>query len=47
VNAGKMKVYTDNDGWTVRTSDGKPSAHFEHTIIVQEKEPPIILTLLD
>lgn len=47
VNAGKAKVFTDNDGWTVRTSDGKPSAHFEHTIIVQEKEAPIILTLLD
>ncbi len=47
VNAGKSKVYTDSDGWTVRTSDGKPSAHFEHTVIVQEKEPPIILTLLD
>jgi methionyl aminopeptidase len=47
VNAGKLKVFTDKDGWTVRTSDGKPSAHFEHTVIVQEKEPPIILTLLD
>ncbi|MCS6808447.1 MAG: type I methionyl aminopeptidase [Candidatus Kapabacteria bacterium] len=47
VNAGKHKVYTDKDGWTVRTVDGKPSAHFEHTVLVQEKEPPIILTLLD
>ena len=46
VNAGKFKVYIDADGWTVRTSDGKPSAHFEHTVLVQEKEPPVILTLL-
>jgi methionyl aminopeptidase len=45
VNAGKLNVVVDSDGWTIRTSDGKPSAHFEHTIIVQEKQPPIILTL--
>jgi methionyl aminopeptidase len=45
VNAGKYQVKTDADGWTIRTADGKPSAHFEHTVIVQEKAPPIILTL--
>jgi methionyl aminopeptidase len=46
VNAGKAKVKNDDDGWTIRTADGKYSAHFEHTVIIQEKEPPIILTLL-
>jgi methionyl aminopeptidase len=45
VNAGKLNVVVDADGWTIRTRDGKPSAHFEHTVIVQEKNPPIILTL--
>ncbi len=45
VNAGKLKVVSDPDGWTIRTADGKPSAHFEHTVVVQEKDPPIILTL--
>jgi methionyl aminopeptidase len=45
VNAGKFKVVTDTDGWTIRTADGKPAAHFEHTVIVQERNPPIILTL--
>lgn len=46
VNAGKAKVSTDEDGWTIRTADGKYSAHFEHTVLIQEKESPIILTLL-
>ena len=31
INMGKKDVYNDNDGWTVRTRDGKPSAHYEHT----------------
>jgi methionyl aminopeptidase len=34
VNAGAFTVYTARDGWTVRTTDGKPSAHFEHTVVV-------------
>lgn len=32
--AGGWRVTTDADGWTIRTLDGKPSAHFEHTIAV-------------
>jgi len=42
VNAGKYKVYTARDGWTVYTSDGKPSAHFEHTILVNDGTPEIL-----
>ena len=34
VNAGTSDVVTLNDGWTVVTRDGKPSAHFEHTIAI-------------
>ncbi|MDW8075327.1 MAG: type I methionyl aminopeptidase [Bacteroidota bacterium] len=34
VNAGSFTVYTARDGWTVCTTDGKPSAHFEHTVRV-------------
>ncbi len=34
VNAGTWKCRTLNDGWTVVTGDGKPSAHFEHTIAI-------------
>ncbi len=44
VNAGAPDVKTDPDGWTIRTVDGKPSAHFEHTVVVQDKEP-LVLTL--
>ena len=42
VNAGTFKVEVDKDGWTVRTTDGKPSAHFEHTIVVRQGEPEIL-----
>jgi len=42
VNAGSYRVHVEEDGWTVRTSDGKPSAHFEHTIIVGKGEAEIL-----
>ncbi len=42
VNAGTYKVNHDNDGWTVRTADKKPSAHFEHTVVVRKGEPEIL-----
>ncbi len=32
VNLGVKEVWYDKDGWTVRTKDGKVSAHYEHTI---------------
>jgi methionyl aminopeptidase len=34
VNLGGFDVTMDDDGWTVRTRDGRPSAHFEHTVAV-------------
>lgn len=34
VNAGTWKVKSDADGWTIRTSDGSLSAHFEHTVLI-------------
>ena len=43
INAGTRFVSTDSNGWTVRTKDGKISAHFEHTIAITE-DGPIILT---
>jgi len=33
-NMGTREVKTLNDGWTIVTADGKPSAHFEHTVAV-------------
>ncbi len=43
INIGSKDVYTDQDGWTVRTKDGHASAHFEHTIAIME-DGPMILT---
>ncbi len=42
VNAGTFRVYTAKDGWTVYTSDGKPSAHFEHTVAISDGKPEIL-----
>ncbi len=44
VNMGSYHVQTLLDKWTVVTSDGQPSAHFEHTIAITDSEP-VILTL--
>ena len=44
VNFGAYDVKVDRDGWTVRTYDGTPSAHFEHTVLVTDNEPEILTT---
>ncbi len=43
INMGSKNITIGNDGWTCRTRDRKPSAHFEHTICISGDEP-IILT---
>jgi methionyl aminopeptidase len=45
VNAGSYRVRVDADGWTVRTADGKDSAHFEHTVLVKDGKPEILTIL--
>ena len=42
VNAGTHRVQMGEDGWTVRTADGKPSAHFEHTVLITSGEAEIL-----
>lgn len=42
VNAGTYRVEITDDGWTVRTLDGRPSAHFEHTVLVRKGEAEIL-----
>ena len=42
VNMGTWQTKILDDGWTVETLDGKPSAHFEHSIAVTEKGPLIL-----
>ncbi len=43
ISTGSGRVFTDKDGWTVRTGDRALSAHFEHTLVVTSG-PPILLT---
>lgn len=47
INMGKKDVFTDRDNWTVRTKDGKPSAHYEHTISVQKGKADILSSFVD
>ena len=42
VNLGGPKTKTLADGWTVSTTDGSPSAHFEHTVLTTERGPEIL-----
>ena len=46
LNLGSDDVHTLEDNWTVVTNDGKPSAHFEHTVHVTDGEPEILTKLL-
>jgi methionyl aminopeptidase len=42
VNMGGSAVRVLGDNWTVVTTDGKPSAHFEHTVLITKGEPEIL-----
>lgn len=42
VNAGGYQVLTAEDGWTILTRDGSPSAHFEHTILISNNKAEIL-----
>ena len=42
INLGKRGVVQHNDGWTITTIDNKPSAHFEHTIVVRKGKAEIL-----
>ena len=42
INEGTFKVNQMSDGWTIKTADGKLSAHFEHTIAITDNGPVIL-----
>lgn len=42
VNLGKRSVKQANDGWTIVTSDGLPSAHYEHTVAVMKQKADLL-----
>ena len=42
VNAGTAAIRNLSDGWTVKTKDGKYSAHYENTILITEGDPELL-----
>ena len=45
VNAGRPEIRTLDDKWTVVTTDGSLSAHFEHTVVIETEGPRILTTV--
>jgi methionyl aminopeptidase len=46
INLGSKNVVFERDGWTVRTKDRKPSAHFEHCIAIRPNGPDILSSFM-
>jgi methionyl aminopeptidase len=44
INQGTGEVTTDADGWTIRAADGRPSAHYEHMVVVREEAAEVLST---
>jgi len=42
INLGTRQVMQENDGWTIRTMDKKPSAHFEHAVVIRNTGADIL-----
>lgn len=42
INLGKRYIVQENDGWTIRTADRKPSAHYEHTVAIRKDKAEIL-----
>jgi methionyl aminopeptidase len=42
INMGTKDVYHDKDGWTIRTKDSKPSAHYEHNVCIRRQKPDVL-----
>ena len=47
VNAGGAAILNMADGWTVKTADGKYSAHYENTILITDGEPELLTDATD
>ena len=45
INMGVKEIIQLNDGWTIKTADLKPSAHFEHTVVVRKGKAEILFHL--
>ena len=47
INLGTKDVFHDKDGWTIRTADGKPSAHYEHDVCIQKGRADILSSFIE
>lgn len=44
INEGTQEVFLEDDGWALRTKDGKRSAHFELTVAIRREQPEVLST---
>ena len=44
INLGTRNIVQEKDGWTIRTADRKPSAHYEHTVAIFEDRTEVLTT---
>ena len=44
VNLGRKEIIQEADGWTIRTADNKPSAHFEHAVAIDKGRADVLST---
>jgi len=47
INLGTKNIFHDKDGWTIRTEDAQPSAHYEHTICVQRGKADVLSSFVE
>ena len=47
INLGTKNVYHDKDGWTIRTEDGKPAAHYEHNVAILKGKADILSSFIE
>jgi len=44
INLGRKEIIQEKDGWTIRTADNKPSAHFEHAVAIDRERADVLST---
>lgn len=47
INMGRRNIVTEKDGWTIKAADNKPSAHFEHTLVVRKGRADILSSFIE
>lgn len=47
INYGKKGVVQEKDGWTIRTKDRLPSAHYEHALVIRKNQPDILSSFIE